>query len=612
MRKLLITLALCLFCTNIQAAEDPRFRVYPQQEALRFKGLDERSSPTFLQDGYAQTAQNVQFSSTNALMKRWGYSLVKDFDVAGYDWEPVEGIYYTKLSSGTAYRLTILGSRMYSETGGTYTWEDQGGGWITSGQNNQFVWETALDTVVFTNNVDVIYKWTGTSTFGGLDVSDLTDTLTAAQCVAWFKNYLILGNTTEAAVTKATRIRWSDVGTIETWGDDNYIDIGELGGQEIVGFGILYNNLYVFLTDSIHKVTLVGGDEIFNIAKVVEGTGCIAKNSIQNVSFGANDGLMFLSKDKSINFFNGMTTVDASYYIPDTMDDLNTSRLQYAVSCTDGSDYYLSVSDGTATTNDLIIDINLDTGDISTLTNILANAMADVLDTSEDVQLYFGNYDSHIYNLYDSSLDSDVAGYTGTFEDSFDAGEFVSSDTATYINVVFDDDKSFACTGALVTLVAGTGSGASKVITGIHTSSGIIVDSAWATAPDDTTQYSIGAIDADYVTKWYSMGEPARRKHFGEMYFWAESADDSSIDINYSRDFGSYAGTQSVSLSGSGGLWGSAVWGTDTWGGEDALYKEVKLKGDARYIKFRIEEDDIDETFNIYGWAVSYLIGDVQ
>ena len=608
MKRLLLILSFLFLTNSCFAADDPRLRVYPQQEAMVFKGLDEISSPVFLKDGYATTAKNVQFSSTGGLRKRYGYEFIEDLDRAGVDYQAITGLFYTKLSSGTAYRIATIGARFYSETGGTWTKGLDDTNTITYALNNQFVWTTALDNVIFTNNVDDPLRWSGTDPPVAVSFTGLTNPITKANCVAWFKNYLIFGNTTENAIARTTRIRWSNVGTINTWSDDDFIDIATLGGQQIEGFGILYDNLFVFMTDSIYKVSLVGGDEIFNISKMVEGTGCIAKNSIQNVAIGnSSDGILFLSKDKTINFFNGIGAVNASFYIPTTMDGLSTTRLQYAVSATDGDDYYLSVSNGTSSTNNLVIDINLDTGDISTHTNIFANAMTTVLDSDSDVQIYFGNYDSHVLQLYDSSKKNDVAGYTGTFEST----GIWTSDVASGEQVIFDSEGNFACTGAIVTLVGGTGSGLQKVITGIHGATGIIVDSAFSTTPDSTTQYSIGAIDADYVTKWYSMGEPARRKHFGEMYLWVESDSGSETDINYAKDFGSYAGSQSVDLTGAGAVWGTAVWGIDVWGGEDALFKVIKLKGDGKFIKFRIQENDIDETFNIYGTSFMFFVGDI-
>ena len=216
MRKLFLTfISFFLFASVAFGADNSRLRVYPPQEAMIFKGLDERSSPVFLRDGFSTTAENISFTSTNALQKRLGFDIVKDFDVAGIDYEPVTGIFYVKFSSGTDYRIVTVGDRMRYETGGTWT-NVAGSNFFTAGQNNQFVFTTALDSVVFTNNVDKPQKWTAAGVPVALDFSGLSDALTKANAVVWFKNYLILGNTTEACVIKPTRYRWCNVDTLKT------------------------------------------------------------------------------------------------------------------------------------------------------------------------------------------------------------------------------------------------------------------------------------------------------------------------------------------------------------------------------------------------------------
>jgi len=589
----------------VYGADDPRLRIYPTENAMIFRGLDERSSPIFLQDGYALTADNVFFASNpGGVRQRYGTSLVNDFDKAGIDYEALTGLYYVKLSSGTEYRLVTKGTSFYQETSGTWTKVSEDTNY-TTGSDSQFVFTTALDTVIFTNGSDTVQEW-ATTGVTVLDVSDLTDALTTAEAVIWFKNYLILGNTTEATSVKATRIRWSDVGTTETWDDDNYIDISVLGGQELVGFGVLYDNLYAFMSNSIYKITLVGGDEIFNITRVVENVGAIAKNSIVTCEFMGKQGIIFLSKDKTINFFDSIGITNVSYLIPTSMDGLSSTRLPYACAAQDGDSYFLSVCE--SGTNDLIIEINLDTADISKHTNLFANVMASVFDSNNNLQIYCGDYDSHLFQLYNEDNDDDIEGHSGTFETVSEA----STATASNIQVVFDTAGDFTCTGALVTLTSGTGNGEQRVITGIHRTTGIIVDSAFTTTPDATSTYKIGYIDSTYETKWYACGSPMRRKHFGELYFWGEAITDSNLTVDYARDFNTYVGSQSVSLSGTdAATWGTSIWGTDEWGGEDAILRRIKLKGDGRYIKFKLTEDDIDEAFNIYGWTLIYFEGDV-
>lgn len=608
MRLLSKILSFLLLASVCLAGDSQDLRVYPPQGIMTFRGLDEKSSPTSVQDGRSSEAQNVKFTLTGGLSKRAGIKLVNGvLDIPDVAFQAVTGLYYTKLSSGTAYRIATVGNRFYYDNSGT--WTQVSGFSATYAQNNQFVFTTALDNIIFTNDTDAPQLWTGSGNISNVSFTGLSNAITKAKCVAWFKNYLIFGNTVENSVNRKTRIRWSNVGLINTWSDDDYIDIDTLSGQEIQGFGILYDNLYIFMTDSIYKVSLVGGNDLFAISKVVEGTGCIAKNSIQNITLNnTTNGLIFLSKDKTINFFDGTNVVDASILIEDTMDGLLASRLPYAVSAADTNDYYLAVTTGnTATSNNLLLDFQFSNGDWSKHTQIDANAMASVLDSDGLLQVYYGNYHSFVYQMDNTSLNNDISGHTGTFE----AVSVYTTATASGLQIIYDNEASFTATGAIVRITGGSAIGEERVIAAC-TSTGIVVTTAFDTTPTSTSTYSIGDIDAIYTTKWFDLGNPTRRKQFGELYLWAEEQGNMSITANYAQDFGSYLEAQSVSLLGGGGVWGTAVWGTDTWGGQDAVLRQIKLKGSGRFIRYRFTEPDINETFNLYGYSNVFWDGDVQ
>ena len=608
MRLLSKIIAVLLLTSACFAGDDQDLRIYPPQGLMSFRGLDEKSSPTAVPDGFASEAQNVKFTLTRGLVKREGYETVNGIlDIPDVAFQAVTGLYYTKLSSGTAYRIATCGDRFYYDNSGT--WTQVSGFSATYTQNNQFQFTTALDNVIFTNAVDAPQLWTGSGNISNVSFTGLSNAITKAKCVVWFKNYLIFLNTTEASINYKTRFRWGNVGVLNTWSDDDKIDIDALSGQEIEGVGVLYDNLYIFMTNSIYKVSLVGGDDLFNISKVVEGVGCIAKNSLQNVLLNNNQqGLVFLSKDKSINFFDGTNIADISLLIDDTLAALNTSRLSYAVSAVDDNDYYLALTTGSlATTNNILLDFNFNTADWSKHTQIDANAMAAVLDSDEDIQVFFGNDGSFVYQLTNTSLKNDISGHTGTFEE---VGVYTTA-TASGLQIVYDNEATFTATGAIVRITGGSGLGEERVIAAC-TSTGIVVETAFSTTPDSTSIYTIGDIDSIYTTKWFDRGEPARRKQFGELYLWLKEQGNMSVTVNYAQDFGSYLEAQGVSEQGGGGRWGTAIWGTDTWGGQDALLKQVKLKGSGRYIRFKFTEADINEDFEFYGYGILGWGGDVQ
>ena len=609
-----LLLALLLLAAPAAYAEE--WTTFPESGVQGFLGLDDSSAPTQVQNGRAQDLQNVLLDTSQSLQKRFGYDKIGNtLDITGEDFCAVTGLYYTKFSSGTEKISAICGSRWHTLSGSTWGTETASGITITSGQNNQFVFTTALDEVITTNDVDVPLRYNGTVyqpvSFGGLSTSA---TPVKAKTVAFFKNYLMLGNTVENTnVERPTRLRWANVGELSTWTDEDFVDIGALGGQEIVALAELYDNLYVFLTDSIYRVSLVGGADTFQISKVTDGIGCVAKNSVQNITLtNAQNGLVFLDKDKRIYFFNGVIAQDIGSFIDTTLSALSGSRLQYAVSANTGDDYLLSVTNGTGSTNNLILDLEYSLGEWTKHTTMPANAMAHVLDANSNDQVYFGSYKSFIYQYQDEDLRNDVFGFSGTVS----SADTYTTPFAASQPILYTTAGSFVSgevVGAPIKTIGGTGSNQTNTVI-YNTTSGLVVSDAWATTPDSTTTFEVGAIDSYYTTKWYDFGLGARLKHFGEVYFWGDADTSSAHSLAYATDYNSDIETLSITLSSSttDAIWGSAIWGTALWGETDVIFREAKVTGSGRYFRLKFSEDDVDQTFNHYGFNVLYHAGEVD
>ncbi len=593
---------------------------YPDQGIQTFLGLDDTSAPTQVQDGRAQDLQNVLLDISKSVRKRYGDAVIGDScDVADTDYPDVTGLYYTKFSSGTERIIRNCGTALEYLSGtswlpvvGTYT----------AGQNNQFVYTTALDNIVGTNNVDPPFRWTGDASAisAPINYPGLTNQIQKAGAVVYFKNYLIFGNLQEGGTRYSTRIRWSPVGdpfaTLSNYSNDDRLDIASLGGQEITAFVTLYDTLYVFLTDSLYKVSLVGGAETFQVSKVLEDIGTVAKNSVQTITLtNSQTGVVFLDKDKRIYFFDGSTPRDLSIYITQTMKAVSGSRLQYAVSAHDATDYYLCLTNSTGSTNDLCLVLQYQIGEWSKDTNLNANAMAHVLDSDSTDQIYFGSYHSLVYQLYDTARRDDVASATGTItatgRNLLSVDPFVSD-----AQVIFDSSANYvsgALVGAPIEIVSGTGIGQTNTIT-YNTTTGIFVATDFTTTPAIGDTFEIGAIDAFYITKWYDFHEGARMKHFNEVYFWADADVSSTNSLSYANDFSSNVETVSVALSASStdSIWGSAIWGVSLWGDLDTVFRHEPLKMQGRYMRLKWAEDDPQEDFHIYGWNAIYRRGEVN
>ena len=601
-------------------AEEPQ--VYPQGGSNGFLGLDDTSAPTQVQDGRAADLQNVKLDISKALRQRDGYSVVGDsLDVGTVgstpdeDECPVTGLYYTKFSSGTERIVATCSSRFYYLNG--TTWDTVSGVNVaqTGGQNNQFVWATALDEIIGTNNVNPPIRYNGTT----LDVVNFTSLTassrpTAAKTVAFFKNFLIFGNTTENGVAYKTRFRWSNVGETADWDDEDYVDIGALSGQEINAMAELYDNLYVFLTDSIYRISFVAGADTFQVSKVTDDIGSIAKNSVQSITLtNAQNGLIFLDKDKKIYFFNGIAVQDISTLITNTVGGLSASRLQYAVSTDTNTDYYLCATNGAVAVNNLCLDFQYQLGEWTKHTNIPANAMAHVLDNNGRDQNYFGSYEAFVYEMEDDDLVDDVGTATGIVT----VTNRINTDTASGLQVIYTSGQAYtvdAFAGAPILITAGAGIGESRTLAG-NTTTGLIVTDDFVTAPTVTSSFEVGAIDSFYTTKWYDFGQAARLKHYGELYFWGRDEPTASgITITYATDFSTDIESQTISLDSTTGdaIWGSAIWGVSLWGSVDDVFRQVKLSSQGRYLRVKWAEDDPEQSFKLYGWSLLYWSGDVN
>lgn len=616
MKKLFLTLllSLSLIC-NISAQE--KARVFPAEGLQVFLGLDDTSSPPIVKDGRAADIQNIVLDITGAASKRNGYKFHCMLDINATDnFDAVTGLHEFYKSDGTRTKIATCNKNLFKISSAGVKTDIRNNITISSAssneQNYQYSWITALDYAIGTNGLDPPIKTQGTvATTSVLSFSGLTGTnpITKAKCVIWWKNYLIFGNTTENAGATAhpTRIRWSNVGTIETWSNDDYQDIAPLGGQQIEGFATLYDNLYIFLTDSIYKVSLVGGDELIIVTKVSEGIGCIAKNSIQNIQIGNSEGLIFLSRDKTINYCDGVKVQEISTLISNVMDGLVSARLPYAVSIDDqeNAHYYLAVSDISTSSNDLLLDFHYGIGEWSKHTNINANAFCIANDSNEKPQIYFGDYDSFTFQMIDPDKDSDVAGEVGVF----DGANLTNTATASGVFVLYDTSADFSdATGAMVTITSGTGVGKYSTVCAI-TASGIVVIDNTITATSQSV-YSIGAIDSYYTTKWYDTGSAPLRKNFGELFLWASADTSATMQIYHATDFSNTITSTSVEIGTEGSLWGTAIWGTSTWSGTETELTIIPLNVSGRYIKYKFSENSIDEPMELFGYST--LIWDLD
>ena len=597
-RSVLVSLFLI---TSVWAAGNPLLVGHPPQKIMGFRGLDTQSSAPNVEEGRAVDVLNVKLSSALSLQKRYGLDTVNNASLDDLDMSApaINGIFDTEYSNGNSWTLVFVGNKLKYDNSGTWAFV-HGAATITTGQNNQFVCLMALDNAICTNDADKPLQVNSTPTKSEVSFSGLSSPVTKAKAVIFYRNYLIFGNTVEGGTDKPTRFRWSNVGTIGTWSNNDFNDIASLAGDEIIGFQELYGDLYIFMKKSIWKASLVGGNDTFVFNKVIEGVGAIAKNSIRPVSLSQNRLVIsFLSEEKKIFLFDGVVVQDIGRIIQPTLDDLSASRLEFATAVHDGQDLFISVTGSGESTNDLLLDFQTEIFEWTKHDQIDANYIARVKESTSLIKTYVGNYNSFVYWLDNPDNYSDVDGATGIV----DSVGTLSNIYQTGAQIIIDTGLAGGSyTGAIIRITSGTGEGQERLImSGLST--GVIVASSFSTTLDSTSNYSIGDIDANYYAKWYDFGDASRYKSFRSIFFWAKEASDNQVTVGYAEDFGVELGATIKSLSpSSSSLWDSAVWDTATWGTTgDKLYT-VGVKGNGRFFQPRFSNTDIDKSFLIYGF----------
>ncbi len=588
-----------ILCGNLFANDNPKLIGYPPQRIMGFRGLETRASTPTIEDSRATDLLNVKLSQGLNLKKRYGYSPINiSLDDPDNDSPAITGLFQADYST-VSRTYAFLDNRVKYDNSGTWT-RVSGFPTLTSSQDNQFMCVMALDNAICTNESDPPIKITSTPALSALTFTGLTYPITKSKAIIFFRNYLIFGGVTENSVSYTTRFRWSNVGTVSTWSDTDYTDISSLAGDEIIAFKELYGDLYIFMRKSIWKASLVGGNDVFVFNKVIDGIGAISKESVQSIILPDDRmAIIFLSEDKRVLLFNGIVVTDVGFRIQPTLDNLNSARLKYSVGLFDQFSYYLSVSDGGQSVNDLLFDLNIQTMEWTKHDNINANALARVKETSSSIKTYFGNYESFVHWLDNPNQLNDVDGAVGII----DSIGTLSTNTITGAQVLIDTGLTVGSyTGATIRITSGTGAGEEQVIlSGLTT--GVIVATAFTTTLDSTSNYSIGDINSYYKTKWYDFADAPRYKAFRGMLFWGKEQSNSSIDTSYAEDFGSDINSETKSLSPSSStIWDSAIWDTSIWGTTgDKLYT-VQHTGNGRNIRITFSQNSVDKTFEIYGF----------
>lgn len=106
--------------------------------------------------------------------------------------------------------------------------------------------------------------------------------------------------TDEGVNVHPTRVRFSHPGYADRWAEDDWIDVGDEDGDEIVKIASFRDQLLVFLNRSIYAV-LGYSRQNFQVVKVSSSVGATNYNGV----CVNPEGVWFFSPDRGVYFYNG-------------------------------------------------------------------------------------------------------------------------------------------------------------------------------------------------------------------------------------------------------------------------------------------------------------------
>jgi hypothetical protein len=358
-------------------------------------GIDERTSQISKDSVTLKDATNVDFYVKNAVRKRNGY--IRRIAAGVSSTDPITGMFDYRTKAGSAYFVATSGATIKHDVAGTWT-DITGAAAITSDKDNKFSFAVYNDILMATNGVDDVLAWKGAGNVAALSGSPPS----AVRWIAVYNEHTFLARNS----TNRSRLYISIIGDPETWGAADYVDIGKDDGQEITGLVALYDRLFIFKRKSIYQLsgTSIGN---FRVDLVSQGTGACSGWSIAVVE----NTIIFLS-DRGFYEFGGSTPVLISDSIHTTMLGLNQIRTEFAhgIHYKRRFQYWCSVSDGSSTTNNLILVYDYINKAWSKLTGINANCFALEQSGVSMDRLYHGDYDSIAFLQDSGNVDDDVAG----------------------------------------------------------------------------------------------------------------------------------------------------------------------------------------------------------
>ncbi|MDI6732321.1 MAG: hypothetical protein QME16_00110 [Planctomycetota bacterium] len=118
------------------------------------------------------------------------------------------------------------------------------------------------------------------------------------------------------------------------------------------------------------------------------------------------------------------------------------------------------------------------------------------------------------------------------------------------------------------------------------------------------------AIETIYTTKQFYFPELSPQKDWKLLKVFANQKGNYNLVAEMRKDFETTGTTESISLAGSGSLWGTAVFGVDAYGGQNLIIGRVEVNKEGDFYQIKFSNSNLDEPVEVKGWEIYLEQGD--
>lgn len=405
------------------------------------KGLNNLISDTLIDDKEMSDLENIQFVESGAPSKAPGYEQVGDT----LSNNPRGLGFYIDTSNnkklltvdGTALKY-LNGSTWTTISGATFSSSNQIN--MTQASGNLYIWDNASGGAVY-DGTTLSRPGTMPSAkfsiyYGGFHIAAGTTTQVNRLYIARQAYPSSFTNTTGLITSTTDPDNSTDVpGATDfttnppagTTPAAQFIDINKNDGDKIMGLAKFDDMLIIFKEKSIFQLTF-DSSGIPIVQAVTKSYGCVSHKSIDNVDndvfFLTRNGVYVLGYEP--NFTDVIRSNELTARVHPLMDSLNETYYTNATALFNQYVYYLGLSTGLNTTNDMTLTYDRRYGAFSEWTHITPETFCSFIDTNNEEGLYFTSANSaKVYKITPNTYSADGSAISCSFTTkAFDLGNF--------------------------------------------------------------------------------------------------------------------------------------------------------------------------------------------